>query len=295
MGTIPYGATVTLLTQTSEWYKITYNGITGYVSREYVTRNSSSDASGTGSGATNTGANTGTSSAITGTVTASSLNIRASKSTSADILGTIPYGATVTLLTQTSEWYKITYNGITGYVSRQYVTRNSSSGSSGTGSGATNTGTSSAITGTVTASSLNIRASKSTSADILGTVPYGATVTLLTQTSEWYKITYNGITATSAGSTSPATARPVFGSEGSSGTGSAGEAEDPSSLEAICAGTVTASSLALRQEPDEDSTRLATASSAPKSRCWAFRAMAAGALQRAYRLHEQGVCGQPAV
>ncbi len=277
--TLSLGERVSVLAEYGDWSKVqAESGIMGFVSSAYLSSTQPSVNTGgstgggtiidtgAGSDSTNTGTNTGTSSAITGTVTASSLNIRASKSTSADILGTIPYGATVTLLTQTSEWYKITYNGITGYVSREYVTRNSSSDASGTGSGAANTGantgTSSAITGTVTASSLNIRASKSTSADILGTVPYGATVTLLTQTSEWYKITYDGITGyvsrqyvtrnSSSGSS---------GSEGSSGTGSAGEAEDPSSLEAICAGTVTASSLALRQEPDEDSTRLATASS----------------------------------
>ena len=275
--TLSLGERVSVLAEYGDWSKVqAESGIMGFVSSAYLSSTQPSVNTGgstgggtiidtgTGSDSTNTGTNTGTSSSITGTVTASSLNIRASKSTSADILGTVPYGATVTLLTQTSEWYKITYNGITGYVSREYVTRNSSSGSSGSegSSGTGSAGTSSAITGTVTASSLNIRASKSTSADILGTVPYGATVTLLTQTSEWYKITYNGITGyvsrqyvtrnSSSGSS---------GSEGSSGTGSAGEAEDPSSLEAICAGTVTASSLALRQEPDEDSTRLATASS----------------------------------
>ena len=209
--TLSLGERVSVLAEYGDWSKVqAESGIMGFVSSAYLSSTQPSINTGgstgggtiidtgAGSDSTNTGTNTGTSSAITGTVTASSLNIRASKSTSADILGTIPYGATVTLLTQTSEWYKITYNGITGYVSREYVTRNSSSNASGTGSGAANTGantgTSSAITGTVTASSLNIRASKSTSADILGTVPYGATVTLLTQTSEWYKITYNGIT-----------------------------------------------------------------------------------------------------
>lgn len=60
----------------------------------------------------------------TGTVKVSdSLNVRASASTTANVIGSLKNGATVTILDDaTSGWYKIQYNGTTGWVSSDYVT-----------------------------------------------------------------------------------------------------------------------------------------------------------------------------
>ena len=279
-GTIEQGEVFTIRSQTSDrlFYNITFNGQDGVI---YQSQTQRLYAGETHPNPKQLLSESGLTlfAGTTRYVNTQSLNLRAQSTTSSTIVETLSLGERVSVLAEYGDWSKVqAESGIMGFVSSAYLSSTQPSintgGSTGggtiidTGAGSdstntgTNTGTSSAITGTVTASSLNIRASKSTSADILGTVPYGATVTLLTQTSEWYKITYDGITGyvsrqyvtrnSSSGSS---------GSEGSSGTGSAGEAEDPSSLEAICAGTVTASSLALRQEPDEDSTRLATASS----------------------------------
>ena len=59
-----------------------------------------------------------------GTVTTngSGLNIRNYPSLSAPIIGSIPNGASMTINGETNGWYVVSYNGITGYSSSQYIT-----------------------------------------------------------------------------------------------------------------------------------------------------------------------------
>lgn len=65
-----------------------------------------------------------------GVVTASSgLNLRSSASTSASVIGVIPYNAKVTIKSSSSGWYYVEYNGKTGYVSSSYVSTSGSSSS----------------------------------------------------------------------------------------------------------------------------------------------------------------------
>ncbi len=65
--------------------------------------------------------------ASTGTVTAHSLNMRASASTTAKIIRVLKEGATVNVLSRSGNWYKISYDGRTGYVAKNYLKIGSSS------------------------------------------------------------------------------------------------------------------------------------------------------------------------
>jgi uncharacterized protein YgiM (DUF1202 family) len=49
------------------------------------------------------------------------VNLRASQSTSSTILAKIPEGTKVTITSVLSNWYKVTYNGQTGYIARGYL------------------------------------------------------------------------------------------------------------------------------------------------------------------------------
>ncbi|GEM_PF-2999598 len=49
------------------------------------------------------------------------VNLRASQSTSSTILAKIPEGTKVTITSVLSDWYKVTYNGQTGYIARGYL------------------------------------------------------------------------------------------------------------------------------------------------------------------------------
>lgn len=49
------------------------------------------------------------------------VNLRASQSTSSTILAKIPEGTKVTISSVLSNWYKVSYNGQTGYIARGYL------------------------------------------------------------------------------------------------------------------------------------------------------------------------------
>lgn len=55
------------------------------------------------------------------TLTSGNLNIRNGPSTNAPVIGMAPNGAILNITEQVGDWYRIIYNGIDGYVSRQYV------------------------------------------------------------------------------------------------------------------------------------------------------------------------------
>ena len=168
--TIPKGKTVTILSEKDEngWYKVSYDGKTGYVSRSYLTTSNSTPAV-----------------SKTGTAT-ENLNLRDQPGTSGKILTTIPKGKTVMILSEKDEngWYKVSYGGKTGYVSGSYLTT-SPSGST----------TITTKTGTAT-ENLNLRNQASLSGKILTTIPKGKTVTILSEKDEngWYKVSYDGKT-----------------------------------------------------------------------------------------------------
>ncbi len=104
--TIPNGASITLKSKTGNWYKTSYNGTNGYVYSSYVKKTSSSSSS----------------SSKTGYVNASGgLNLRKGKSTSYGVISVISDGSAVTVKSSSGSWYKVVYNGKTGYVSSGYI------------------------------------------------------------------------------------------------------------------------------------------------------------------------------
>ena len=107
--TIPKGKTIEIVEKlNSGWYKVNYNGKTGYVSSSYVSINGSTENK--PSIVTEKG------------VTTANLNLRVEASKSSKIITTIPKGKTIEIVEKlNSGWYKVNYNGKTGYVSSKYV------------------------------------------------------------------------------------------------------------------------------------------------------------------------------
>ena len=66
----------------------------------------------------------------TGTVTASSLNMRKTASKDGKVIRVLKQGYHVNILSSTGSWYKISYDGRTGYVAKSYIRKGSSSSSS---------------------------------------------------------------------------------------------------------------------------------------------------------------------
>ncbi len=116
IGTVPTGTQLTRTGYTDSWTRVQYNGQEVFVYSTYVTDGStSSNNSGT------------TSSSSTGTVRTSSggpVNVRSGAGTGYSVIGSVSSGSTVTITAEYTGWYQISYNGQTGYISSQYVTKN---------------------------------------------------------------------------------------------------------------------------------------------------------------------------
>ncbi len=92
---IPNGTSVQVSATSAGWAKVTYSGMTGYVSLDYLTLQQGR--------------------------TTSALNLRAEASTSSAILALMPQGTTISIQEVSNGWAKVTYNGMTGYASLDYI------------------------------------------------------------------------------------------------------------------------------------------------------------------------------
>lgn len=125
------GTSVTVLEESSGWCRIIHSGTTGYMSSQYVSTASSSGGSSSGSSAASE-----TAMDETGQVTGSYVNFRTGPSTSYRVIATLPRNTEVKVVAKAGSWYKITFNGATGYMVSDYVKivdKNSALSSSGSG------------------------------------------------------------------------------------------------------------------------------------------------------------------
>ena len=176
--TLSKGTTVAVLNNSSSWYKVSVNGKEGYVSGEYLT----------GTTATDVALGTGT------VKCSSSVNFRSAPNTSSTSYGELKNGTKVNVVGVSSGWYKVTYNGKTGYIHPDYITLASSS--AGTAIAPSNTVTSTTGTaGTVKcSSSVNLRSEANTSSSILAELKNGTAVTVVSTANGWCKVTCSGKT-----------------------------------------------------------------------------------------------------
>lgn len=165
----------------TKWYKFSYKSKTGYVSSKYVNIKHGSVIS-----MTNT----------KGTVTTSSLNVRKGPDTSYSKLGTMKKGKTFSVTGKVTNkygklWYRLTYDGKTGYVSSNHIKTTKVNSSSFTVTEVENT------KGTITATNLNVRKGPGTSYSKLGSVKKGYSFKITgkakdTKGKYWYRFSFNG-------------------------------------------------------------------------------------------------------
>lgn len=126
IGSLSKGSSVSIVAKSGDWYKIKYNSSYGYVSSKYITIGSTSSSSNTtaNASATNTTSNSGSVGFVSISNTSSYLNLRSTPGGS--VIGSLPYGAKLQILGTDGSWYKVSYDGKTGYVSTSYVKLSSS-------------------------------------------------------------------------------------------------------------------------------------------------------------------------
>lgn len=120
IGQLRQGDAVTLLSREGDWYAISLNGQTGYISAEFVLRTAPTVTT-AGDGATVTTAPTDRAYPFVGYINATTLNVRPTANGSGYPIGGLKWGDTVTILSREGDWYAIRFKGGTGYINAQYV------------------------------------------------------------------------------------------------------------------------------------------------------------------------------
>ena len=175
---IKSGETVTVLSTSGDWTKVQHNGKTGYVPSKYVGKSS------------NGGSNTNTPSTDvdievmnkTGKVvnlsSGDTLNVRSGTNTSTTLLGKLSAGSTVKITGKDKKtgWYRIDFNGTTGYVSDYYIQIVSET----------------TTTYKKTTANLNMRTGPSTSYSIITKIPSGTVVKVISSSNGWDYVEYDG-------------------------------------------------------------------------------------------------------
>lgn len=171
------GDTAVVLEEPSgDWYKVSFAGTEGYMSAEYLSVSAQAEAD-LGTGVPNTDG--------------ASLNLRSGPGTGFDKLADIPGDAVLTLTGLDNGWYLTSYNGVSGYVSSDYVTL---------------AGTSASLPSMASAepavqygilntdgSSLNLRSGPGTEFDKVASIPGSAVLTITGASGGWYLTSYAGV------------------------------------------------------------------------------------------------------
>lgn len=108
----------------SGWYKVSLKGVTGYMSGEYLKLNGTAGAAQNtviAEQAVPTAASPVQDSVKVNLGAGEVLNLRSGPSTQDAKVGSVPGGTVLSVEESVNGWYKVTYNGKTGYVSASYV------------------------------------------------------------------------------------------------------------------------------------------------------------------------------
>lgn len=187
--TIPRGQRLTPLKTSGVWTQVTYNGRTGWVHNDFLSAAPAQPA---------TPAPAPTAPIVTPSATASkttaNLNLRASKSTTARVLTTIPKGQSVTVLKVEGTWSHVKYGTQTGFVANTYLMKAASTPTPAQPAtpAPTQIKEESINTSYVTTANLNVRQGAGTGFALVTTIPNGTTVTATKQSGSWVYVTYNG-------------------------------------------------------------------------------------------------------
>ncbi len=140
----------------------------------------------------------GSSGASVGVVSASTLNLRSEPNTKAKVLAKLKRNDQLTITADTGTWYAVNYNGVSGYVSKDYVrvVQQASSGQNLLQQPVTTPAQATGpIYGTVTGDGVNVRNGPGTEYDRVAVANKGQSVQVLSAFGDWFQININGTTA----------------------------------------------------------------------------------------------------
>ena len=181
---IPKGTTIKVISTSNGWDKVYYSGEIGFCSNSYLVATSPTSPASGDSNSSSSITTMNKEGQVTGVASNDTLNMRSEANSTSSILAKLPNGTKVQVIGQDTKtsWYKINYNGKTGYVSNKYIKIVGDWNSS-----------SSSITGTrKTTDNLNFRTGPGTNYSIIATIPNGTIVDYYSESNGWAKVRYNG-------------------------------------------------------------------------------------------------------
>ncbi|NCC15522.1 MAG: hypothetical protein EOM28_04120 [Clostridia bacterium] len=168
VGKIETNSEYTVMGKSGDWYQISFDGESVFVSSDYF-KLTKTDAS----------------------VTGSNVNVRKTASALGDTLGKLKEGEQVVVTGQSGDWYQISYNGESAYVSKEYISGELLTKVTGVASvAAENAGQNIENTYGVVSSSTGVKLRKEASliSIVLTVLPYGAEVNIDRVGQEWVRV-----------------------------------------------------------------------------------------------------------
>ncbi|SCB71196.1 SH3 domain-containing protein [Bacillus mycoides] len=197
VGSVKQGQVVQVVGEVQDWFKINYAGQTAYLSKDYVTKGGSNEniTQGNNQEQNNKPEQNKDVTVQTGgtyVVNATSLRVRTGPAAYHSVIGGVLNGTTLNVVGSENGWFKVNYQGKTGYVSSEFVKFVK-------GGTATPEQPKQPDQGTIgdyyiNASALNVRSGEGTNYRIIGALPQGQKVQVISENSGWSKINYNGQT-----------------------------------------------------------------------------------------------------
>ncbi|MFK4367635.1 N-acetylmuramoyl-L-alanine amidase [Bacillus sp. RC55] len=194
VGSVKQGQVVQVVGEVQDWFKINYAGQTAYLSKDYVTKGGSNENVTQGNNQEQN--NNGTvQTGGTYVVNATSLRVRTGPAAYHSVIGGVLNGTTLNVVGSENGWFKVNYQGKTGYVSSEFV----KFVKGGTATPEQPEQPKQPDQGAIgdyyiNASALNVRSGEGTNYRIIGALPQGQKVQVISENSGWSKINYNGQT-----------------------------------------------------------------------------------------------------
>ena len=181
LGSLKYGAEVTITGETDDWYRIEYKSGTAYVSKSFVSAKSKDNQTVVDFQSTAYVKVDGT------------LNVRKAASMNASVIGSLTNGKTVEINGEAADWFRIEYGSGSGFVSKDYITFSKNDTVSGSSSGTSSVSSGKGIVRVNT--TLLVRKTASTSGKVIGYLTNGKQVSITGESNGYYQIRYQSTTA----------------------------------------------------------------------------------------------------
>ncbi|PFQ86859.1 peptidase M24 [Bacillus thuringiensis] len=195
VGSVTKGQVVQVVGEVQDWFKINYAGQTAYISKDYVTKGGSNENVTEGNKQEQNNNNGTIQTGGSYVVNATSLRVRTGPAAYHSVIGGVLNGTTLNVVGSENGWFKVNYQGKTGFVSSEFVKFVKGGTTTPEQPKQPEKPNQGAIGDYyINASALNVRSGEGTNYRIIGALPQGQKVQVISENSGWSKINYNGQT-----------------------------------------------------------------------------------------------------